>query len=316
MKSMSALLLVLVLSCSGISGKPPTRDEFDPRGLHPGPPQGATLIDSPESERILEQYAMKFSEGFPIYPGDEIRFAVSGQPELSFDIKVPIEGAIHYPLIGNLALAGRSIEAVRREVRSRLEETYLVAPQVTAQVRTYAPKRVFVLGAVVHPREVDVTGGSMTTLLQAVTQAGGFLDDASRHGVIVYRPREVGSTARLALLVDAIAIQDGRGRDPSLLPDDVVFVPTREKIYVLGQVAHPGAFVVPADRELTATQAIALAGGYTRLAKEDNVRLVRRDRKGGKRTHVLNLARVVGGHASEDVPLQPGDVLFVPESVF
>jgi hypothetical protein len=46
------------------------------------------------------------------------------------------------------------------------------------------------------------------------------------------------------------------------------------------------------------------------------VRLLRRDSKGVRRTYVLNLTRVVEGRAEEDVPLQPGDLLFVPESLF
>lgn len=315
-KMTAPVLLLLLAACQDLPGRPPTPDEFDPSGIKSGPPGTEIPVDTGESDKILEQYAKRLSAGSPIFPDDELRFTVMGHADLSFDAKVPGEGSIHYPLIGSVVLAGRTLEEVRREIKRLLEKDYLVSAHVTIQVRSHAPKRVFVLGAVAHPREYEIPSGRMSTLLQAVAQAGGFLEDAARHGVVIYRPRELGSSERVAVTVNVVAIQEGRGRDPILLPNDVVFVPSREKVFVYGQVAHPGAFVVAADRELTATKAIALAGGFTRVANDSNVRLIRRGKTGERQTHVLNLARVVSGHAAEDVPLQPGDILFVPESIF
>lgn len=311
-----AVLLVLLAACQDLPGRPPTRDEFDPKGVKPGAPPPLPSIDTGESEKILAEYAQRYKGGFPIYPDDELRFTVLGQPDLSFEAKVPADGSIHYPLIGPVALSGRTLEEIRGEIKGKLEKDYLVSAQVTVQVRAYATKRVYVSGSVAHPKEYEVPSGRFSTLLQAVTQAGGFLEDAARHGVVIFRPREVGSADRVAMTVNVVAIQEGRGRDPVILPNDVIFVPSREKVFVLGQVTRPGAFVVSADQVLTATQAVALAGGYTRVANDSNVRLIRRGKTGRSETFVLNLARVVGGHAAEDVPLQPGDTLFVPESIF
>jgi polysaccharide export outer membrane protein len=125
-----------------------------------------------------------------------------------------------------------------------------------------------------------------------------------------------GSSERIALPLNVAALQEGQGKDPVLMPEDIVLVPSRERVYVLGQVARPGAFVTEADHGLTASQAISLAGGFTAVANDSSVRLLRRDSKGVRRTYVLNLTRVVEGRAEEDVPLQPGDLLFVPESLF
>lgn len=313
MKRILPWLLLLTASCQGLSGRAPSAEEYDPAGSDPARPEGAA-VDAKTGEELLAQQTKRYRDGYPIYPGDELRFTVLGQADLTLEARVPAEGSITYPLIGKTPLAGRTLEEVRREIKERLEKDYLVSADVSVLVKEYARKRVYILGAVAKPLDYEVPSGRLVTLLQAVAQAGGFLEDAAKHGVVVYRPRAVGSSERLAIPVDVSRV--GHERDPLLLPDDIVFVPAREKVYVGGQVARPGAFVVDADHGLTASQAVSLAGGFTRIANDANVRLIRRLGDGGRRTFVLNLARVVAGHPEEDVPLQPGDTLFVPESVF
>jgi len=309
-------MLAILTSCGGPSGNAPTPSDFDPAAAGVASSEEPAPARDAASEELLARQAKRLTAGYPVFAGDELRFDVMGQADLSFAIRVPADGAIHYPLIGRVALAGRTLEEIRAEVRERLEKDYLVAAQVTVQVREYSKKRVYVLGAVAHPMEYEAPSAKFTTLLQMISQAGGFAADAAKHGVIIYRPREIGSPDRVAISVSALRVQEGRDRDPVVLPDDIVFVPSRENVYVLGQVARPGSFVVGADHGLTASQAVSLAGGFTRIADESSVRLIRRSTDGSKKSFVIDLARVVGGHPGEDVPLQPGDVLFVPESFF
>jgi polysaccharide export outer membrane protein len=273
-------------------------------------------VETEETNKHLKAADEVTAEAPPIYPGDDLRFSVIGQAELSFEARVPQDGIIQYPMIGKVTLAGRPLEAVRDEIKSRLEQDYLQNADVTIQVKEYARKRVYVLGAVARPLDGDVPGGRWMTLLQAIAQAGGFREDAAKHRVVIFRLVKPGSSERIALPLNVAALQEGQGKDPVLMPEDIVLVPSRERVYVLGQVARPGAFVTEADHGLTASQAISLAGGFTAVANDSSVRLLRRDSKGVRRTYVLNLTRVVEGRAEEDVPLQPGDLLFVPESLF
>lgn len=308
--------LLLTASCGGVSGRAPMRSEFDPAGAPPRPANAAPPAENKESDEILSRYENAYAGGFPIHAGDDLRFTVVGQSELSFEARVPKDGVLQYPLLGKVTLGGRLPEDVRVEIKRRLEKDYLVSADVTIQVKEYARRRVYVLGAVARTLDGEVPGGQCVTLLQAIAQAGGFSEDAAKHNLVIYRLRDAATTARIAIPFNAAALQEGRGRDPLLMADDIVLVPSREKVYVLGEVAHPGAFVADADHGLTASQAVSLAGGYTRVANDANVRLLRRDKSGGRRAYVLNLARVVEGRPDQDVPLQPGDLLFVPESLF
>ena len=84
------------------------------------------------------------------------------------------------------------------------------------------------------------------------------------------------------------------------------------KIYILGQVAKPGPYAF--DGKMTVIDAVALAGGTTKLADPDRT-LITRD-KDGKQLRVVVRVASIGEGRSPDILLQPGDIIFVPETPF
>lgn len=81
-----------------------------------------------------------------------------------------------------------------------------------------------------------------------------------------------------------------------------------------GLVAHPGKYDL--RENITAAQALAIAGGTTEGSKSSQVLLFRRQ-PGGSMLEVrkLNMKKMMKkGNLSEDVYLQPGDMLYVPKS--
>jgi protein involved in polysaccharide export with SLBB domain len=84
------------------------------------------------------------------------------------------------------------------------------------------------------------------------------------------------------------------------------------QVFVAGEVSKPTA--VPFSSGLTALQAISVAGGFATTAQKSNVLLMRE--VGGKYAgHRLELTQALSGKdPSEDVPLQPTDIIFVPRS--
>jgi polysaccharide biosynthesis/export protein len=95
---------------------------------------------------------------------------------------------------------------------------------------------------------------------------------------------------------------------------DVVTVPHAGIVYVLGAVARPGGFVLTNDREQMSTlKIIALAGGYTNIAKTDRAVVIRKDAQGKQHEVPLDLKKIQNSQA-EDLTLQPSDILYVPQS--
>jgi polysaccharide biosynthesis/export protein len=82
-----------------------------------------------------------------------------------------------------------------------------------------------------------------------------------------------------------------------------------------GLVGKPGKYDLRGAT--TATQAIAIAGGFADGAKNSQVVLFRRYSDEWVETKTLNLKQVLRGkQLNEDTVLQPGDMLFVPKSTF
>lgn len=82
------------------------------------------------------------------------------------------------------------------------------------------------------------------------------------------------------------------------------------KVYVMGKVVQPG--VLDLGGSVRLLEAIALAGGVTRLAEEGRV-LVLRDEGEARQRVEVNLKRIYSGEDLEgNLELQPGDTVLVP----
>lgn len=88
------------------------------------------------------------------------------------------------------------------------------------------------------------------------------------------------------------------------------------QIVLLGEVEKPGVYPLPGGESMTLLQAIAEAGGFTELASPDRVRIVRKTPDGKQTTLKVRVSDLLGGGRQQDVPLEPNDVIMVPEVVF
>jgi polysaccharide export outer membrane protein len=104
-----------------------------------------------------------------------------------------------------------------------------------------------------------------------------------------------------------------------ILHDPVVAISLKdfEKPYFIasGQVAKPGKYDLRSD--LTVTEAVAIAGGFNGQAKHSQVVLFRPVPGGGYEAKLLNVKKLLASrNLSEDVHLQPGDMVYVPQNAF
>lgn len=83
----------------------------------------------------------------------------------------------------------------------------------------------------------------------------------------------------------------------------------KQQVSVFGQVNKPGLVDIPPGRKLTVIEAIAVAGGFTRLARTSDVQLSRAGLTDPMRFSVRDLQ-----NPDKPVYVEQGDVIFVPES--
>ncbi|MCA9691722.1 MAG: polysaccharide biosynthesis/export family protein [Nannocystaceae bacterium] len=104
-------------------------------------------------------------------------------------------------------------------------------------------------------------------------------------------------------------LADGYLKDPHV--SVLIKARSNREVSVLGQVNEPGSF--PWQERLTLAQAVSLAGGMTPFAAPRRVKIRRKTASGETAVLDVSLDAIVNGRA-DDVELQPGDVVFVPES--
>lgn len=99
-------------------------------------------------------------------------------------------------------------------------------------------------------------------------------------------------------------------RDPDI---SVNVVSMAARIYVDGHVERPGEY--PWSRQVTAMQAVALAGGLRETAQGKSLLVVRRSPGGEQRAFQIDLEELASGEGeSRDLFLAPYDTVYVPSS--
>jgi len=100
----------------------------------------------------------------------------------------------------------------------------------------------------------------------------------------------------------------------------IVIKYSERSVNVLGAVNSAGRIPFPNERGLTILDAISLAGGHSRLADLRKVKLTRNPPNGAPSTTEINVDEIMKGDsraaAALAVPLEKGDVIFVPERIF
>jgi polysaccharide export outer membrane protein len=85
-----------------------------------------------------------------------------------------------------------------------------------------------------------------------------------------------------------------------------------KKVFVFGEVQKPGTF--PYQDGMSVVQAVTLAGGFTKTASQNSTSVTRR--VGGTETKIkVSVQDIALGKAS-NFTLEPGDIVYVPESLF
>jgi polysaccharide biosynthesis/export protein VpsN len=162
-------------------------------------------------------------ESTTIGAGDVFVLSIVGEDKLPKEYRVSPDGTVDFPYIHRQQVAGLEPQQVVDLVREKLIKADILRdPSVAIDVKEYNSKRVVVLGQVQKPGSFPLTPGF--TLIQAISQAGGFNSIANRDRVNLTR-KTAGQTRTIILSVDAIT--DGTLPDIPLQSGDQIFVGER-----------------------------------------------------------------------------------------
>ena len=90
----------------------------------------------------------------------------------------------------------------------------------------------------------------------------------------------------------------------------------RGQAYLLGEAARQGALPLSLDEDMTLAKAILGSGGFSQFANDSKVKILRKAPDGSKQTLIVDVGRILKtGAFEDDVPLENGDVIIVPEKM-
>lgn len=174
------------------------------------------------NQQVTLPPAVSEADSGALRPGDELTIRVFDEDRFAGDYPVNEAGAINFPFVGEVAVAGKTASEVATAIETKLADGYLHNPSVTVLVKARQNREVSVLGQVKEPGSFKWQG--RLTLVQAVSLAGGLTPFAAPTRVkLTRRVGTDGSTKTIELSLKEII--DGRRDDLVLQPGDIVFVP-------------------------------------------------------------------------------------------
>ena len=160
-----------------------------------------------------------------LVPGEFIQIKVFQEPDLDTSVRIPGDGHVNFPLIGEIALAGQSVQQAIRVIHDRLQARFLVNPQVSIAVLESAKRLFTVLGQVQRPGTYRFPEQQELDLLQVIGIAGGYTRLADPGRIIVKRRID---GAEKVIRLDGKRLAKGESVEPfSISTGDVITVGER-----------------------------------------------------------------------------------------
>ncbi len=256
-------------------------------------------------------------ERYRIGQGDVLEIRVRKSPELSLDaVKIDQRGMIHIPMVDEPIRAACLTEAELAEQINKIYLEYKTQPDVKVYIREYNAQLVSVIGAVNTPQQFKMQ--RRARLLEVLTLAGGPKEETASNAITITHAPDAplcgssdSASADLTSTYSLSATLSGDEKaNPFVRPGDIIKVPEAKLAYVVGNVIRPSA--IPLKDPITASRAIAMAGGTMLDSRTNHVRITRQVPGSTQQTELFIDLVAIQKHQAEDVLLQVGDIVEVP----
>jgi polysaccharide export outer membrane protein len=197
-------------------------------------------------------------ESYRLGVGDQLVVQLFGKENEQLNLQIGRSGDVTFPKLGSITLSGLTFEDARDLIKTRVEQQLIGVDAVVSMGRLRAIN-VFMAGEVSVPGAYSVS--ALTTVTQALFQAGGVTDIGSLRNIQVRRAGSVVATFDTYDLLMKGDVSD----DIRLQSGDVVFVPPYTGVIdVEGELKRPMVYELAGGE--TIGDVLAMAGSFTRDA--------------------------------------------------
>jgi polysaccharide export outer membrane protein len=201
-----------------------------PAAAEPG--SGRARLDAPAGaaapDAAFEHMQQRYVATYKLGAGDTIAVRVVGEPDYTLErVTVSPFGAVYHPLLGDVEVAGLTLDQATERMRDELAE-FIISPRVSLALVEAHSAKIGVLGDVTQPGIITMAGPM--TVLDAISASGGITDLGAATDVTLLRQMREGQTT--AVTVNVKRILEGKA-DPhenlALQPGDTIVVHGNKK---------------------------------------------------------------------------------------
>jgi polysaccharide export outer membrane protein len=304
-------LIMLTAACASRKAIEESINKEPPKKTQKAEPKKAASVK--ETVDTTKDEAKKLD--YIIGPEDLLEISVFGLPEMNKTVRVSAEGTIALPLLRSVKAEGLTQKELEEKIATLLAEKYIQNPQVSIFIREHKSRKVAVLGAVEKPGFYELIG--KRTILDIIALAGGINEKAGKELLLIRKASSNKVDLTYKINLEELFSKGNPALNKTLQEGDVINIPIDKiiNVYVLGAVNNSGALAVKQSEHITVLQAIAKAGGFSERAAKTRVKIIRQLASGNKKTIKVNVKDIINGK-KEDILLQEGDVIVVPETFF
>jgi len=261
-----------------------------------------------------------------VQAGDTLQITLSEDAEFSFKGVVDSAGRVNLPCVGDYLIAGQTLASAKQALATQLEESYYWKASPVIAVLESAPASLYVYGAVQNPGLVSFGSSGELSLAQALAGVKGLTSWADVENAYILRPTSAGLDERIELNLRDQLTQRDKSEVIHLMNNDELYIlgmnnrdaglllsNDPREVVVVGQVNAPGVVKFAPGEDATLMRAVFKAGGLTRFARGDRIKLIRYSGK-SRTVEEVNLDIVIEeGFLDQDRSLLPGDMIIVPQ---
>ncbi len=266
---------------------------------------GSELFASNNSNANSSNISIATPLNYEIGPNDVIKLVVYGVQEYSSDLTVSKEGKIQLENVGQIKVAGLTIEAAKTRIKQQMAATAYSSlargeSKLDISLGDIRTIHITVIGAY---KSGTYNISSLSNVISALSEAGG------PNTIGSYREIEVIRNNKIFTKVDLYRfLQYGdQSQNIGLKDNDIIRVPAyKNRIELTGEVKRPGIFEVIGNESFS--QILEYAGGFSENAYSAMVKIIQ---KNDKEKSVKDLSKVEFGKYQP----QSGDVVSISKII-
>jgi protein involved in polysaccharide export with SLBB domain len=235
---------------------------------------GSELFDNP-TLNFEPNLKLATPVNYVLGPGDELQVSVYGIQEFSASIPVSVEGKVTIQYVGQIPVAGMSIEAATQKIRAAFARVYSTVSSGQSQVSVSLSRiRTIKITLIGSKQPGNYSISSLATVYNALFLGGGPGKNGSYRNIELLRNNKVYRTIDIYHFL----VNGDQSDNVGLKDNDVIRIPAyMQRVTVEGQVKRPGIFEMKKGESFS--DLLSFASGFNEFAYTASVNVLQKTSK-------------------------------------